>query len=134
MADNLKHALHNERASNYLFNSKDFSDWVVTTAIYSAIFFVHHELFPGFFKVKSDEKRLISTFEDYLLNVRGNSPHKVRLELVRHHLPEIFLPYKTLHDTCQTARYKDYQISEEEVIVCRDALSDMKSRCNPTMQ
>jgi hypothetical protein len=45
----LTHALHNETVCNYLFADARFSDWVITAAFYSALHFVHHELFPGTF-------------------------------------------------------------------------------------
>lgn len=36
---NLEQAKHNENVCNYLGRSKDHSDWVITTAFYSAIIF-----------------------------------------------------------------------------------------------
>lgn len=41
-----EHAIHNEAACDFLLSSKRFNDWVVTTAFYSALHFIQHELFP----------------------------------------------------------------------------------------
>jgi hypothetical protein len=131
MAHDLNHARHNEAACEHLFATGNFNDWVITTAFYAAVYYVHHELFPGQFEING---RVIhaSTFDDYLKNLRGEKkPHSVRIDLVADKLPEIHAEYKTLHDTCWTARYKNYRISDQEVGICKDALKDIRDLCAP---
>lgn len=41
-----QHAIHNEEACDFLLSSNKFNDWVITTAFYSALHFVQHEIFP----------------------------------------------------------------------------------------
>jgi hypothetical protein len=41
-----QHAIHNEEVCDFLLSSNKFNDWVVTTAFYSALHFVQHEIFP----------------------------------------------------------------------------------------
>ena len=132
MADDLKHARHNDKACDYLHENGEFTDWVVTTAFYAAIYYVHHELFPGQFEINGTTRHL-SSFDDYIKNLKGEKkPHTVRIDLVADLLPEIYSEYKTLHDTCWTARYKNYKISSEEVNACRECLNDIRDLCSPT--
>lgn len=133
MAADLAHARHNEKACDYLYQSGNFNDWVVTTAFYAAIYYVHHELFPGQYTFGNDERVIhSSTFDDYFTNLRGSKkPHSVRIELVQEYMDEIYDDYKTLHDTCWTARYKNYQITDQEVHMCREALGNIRELCAP---
>ncbi len=44
--DNLEYAQHNEKACKYLDKKPEFTDWVITTAFYSALHFVRYKIFP----------------------------------------------------------------------------------------
>lgn len=92
----LNHAKHNRDVCKYLNKSGSvFGDWVITTAYYSAIYFIIHELFPNQYEINGRPRRY-SNFEEYyrdykLLN-KGVvlNQHKARLQLVEDYLPEIY--------------------------------------------
>lgn len=108
-----KHAEHNERACDFLLESGEFNDWVVTTAFYSALHHANHEMFPTSIKGKDFE-----TFNDYCVYVKhitGKNPdkHKLTLELVGELMLGASPAYRWLYNKCMTARYSNYQVAPE---------------------
>ena len=53
---NLEHAEHNEKAYRYLCQEPEFSDWIITTAFYSAIHYIRHRMFPFEDQLKNGKK------------------------------------------------------------------------------
>ncbi len=45
-SDSLNHAIHNKEVCVHLSKESRYSDWVITTAFYSAVHFVEHKIFP----------------------------------------------------------------------------------------
>jgi hypothetical protein len=132
----LNHARHNKSVSEHLYNSgSDFGDWVITTAYYSAIYFVSHLLFPNQYEINGKVKRYDS-FEDYYREFRRLNqgvelnPHKIRLQLVEEYIPEIYVPYKTLKDECWTSRYVDYIFNSRQVDICKACLQEIEDVCS----
>lgn len=105
------HAQHNEKVCEILSKLDGCNDWVVTTAFYSALHYVQHEIFPH-----NDGYREYPNFESYYNGHRfiGKKPnrHLVTVDLVRDNLPECGKSYKFLYQTCMTARYHNYKIPE----------------------
>ncbi|MEJ7683795.1 MAG: hypothetical protein WKG06_39235 [Segetibacter sp.] len=48
--ERLDHAIHNENVCSYLELKKEYADWIITTAFYSALQFVSYKIFPLKFK------------------------------------------------------------------------------------
>jgi len=121
-----KHALHNEDACNFLFSSKKFNDWVVTTAFYSALHYVQNEIFP----IKEKEKTFnnIDSYFSYYKPLRktGCNRHLLTLELVKVHISPAYKFYKRLYDNCMNARYKNYNISFPLAKISKEDLDDIK--------
>jgi hypothetical protein len=120
------HALHNEAACDFLLNSKQFNDWVVTTAFYSAIHFVHNEIFP----LKEDGK-VYQSFDSYfsLIMKKKNSKltkHTATIQLVKLYLSKSVPHYRWLFSACMNARYSNYVVSNTKAKVARDHLSNLK--------
>lgn len=120
------HAIHNEEACNFLLTSKKFSDWVVTTAFYSALHFVQHELFP-----LTDNGHKYTDFNVYFGKVlkeknKKLSKHSATIELVKTNLPLCSSYYRWLHDACMSARYNNYNVSESKAINANNCLVEMK--------
>ncbi len=129
----LDHALHNEELCMFLCKHKKFNDWVITTAYYSAIYFVNYELFPDQFEI-SDRMTRCQNFAEYYVKLPRpkDSKHSVREDLVHEHLKEIYTSFSTLRELSSTARYKTYKISEREVKLALECLSEVKALCCPT--
>ncbi len=132
--DRLNHGLHNEAACNYLYNSRKFSDWVITTAFYSAIHLVQHKIFP-FSITYQDTELHFDTFakysEFYKKSNKNDNDHKIMLNLVIGILPTIRPDYRFLKDAAYNARYQDYQVSlkiVEKAKVCLDKIKDSCSK------
>ncbi len=125
-----EHALHNEQACLYLYESGNFPDWVVSTAFYSALHFVKYKAFP-----LTDNGRTFIDFDEYFLKERtsrayGTSPHDILNSLVNKHLRNISAAYRELFDLCHTARYDDYQTSRDDVALALQNLEEVKRFCN----
>lgn len=134
MSNALKHAKHNKSACEYLNETALFGDWVITTAYYSAIYFVCHTLFPNQYDIKGRVSNY-NTFEEYYRAYRQINqgmelnPHKLRLELVEEFIPEVATSYKTLKDQCWTARYVNYKFDKSIVAICKECLNEIERIC-----
>ena len=64
-----EHAEHNESACDYLLQSGKYNDWVVTTAFYSAMQYLHNELFP--LEYNNAEYSNFNSYYDSICNYRG---------------------------------------------------------------
>jgi len=120
------HAIHNEEACNYLLTSKKFNDWVVTTAFYSALHFVQHELFP-----LTDNGQKYTDFNVYFGKVlkkknKNLNKHSATIELVKTNLPACSSYYRWLHDACMSARYNNYKVSESMATNAKSSLIELK--------
>jgi hypothetical protein len=120
------HAIHNEDACNFLLSSQKFNDWVVTTAFYSALHFVQHEIFP------LDHSGVTYTeFNKYFLDVLKkkkwtSNKHKATIQLVTEKIPAAAPYYRWLYDTCMNARYSNYKVSAAKAQMAKAYLGNLK--------
>jgi len=125
-----EHAKHNEAACNYLIESGEFNDWVVTTAFYSALHYLQHELFPLEYK-----NATYGNFNDYcnsLSNVINEKPsrHNEQIKLVGMRLPNCNKFYRWLFDECMKARYNNYKVSDSVAKQAKKTLNNIKQQLN----
>lgn len=121
-----KQALHNEDACNFLFKSKKYNDWVVTTAFYSALHFVQHEIFPLI-----ENGKTFTDIESYFSyckpsKIKGYNKHSLTMDLVKNHIPPAYSHYKRLFDSCMNARYVNYLVSFPKAKISKEDLADIK--------
>ena len=108
------HGQHNKKACDFLLESGEFNDWVITTAFYSALHYLESELFPLSLTNNSGRTNNYHSFDEYCSeNQNYRSKHRLRRSLIEEHLPEISIEYNTLMDLCWTARYSNYQHEKE---------------------
>jgi hypothetical protein len=119
----LNHARHNKQACAYLSEHSDYSDWIITTAFYSALHFVDYKIFPLKFSIKGKEHNY-SKFDDYYdffakkKSISGISRHKARLDLVEKRLSGIAPQYSKLLSLCTKARYVNYEFDNKWALTC----------------
>lgn len=115
MSVHKSHAEHNELACEFLSQDGRFNDWVITTAFYSALHYVHHELFPlqeGEFTFSSLDE-ICSSMQSGFSNP-GKNKHSMLKTLVRAKCStKCFILYRKLFDQCHNARYVSYQVSKQ---------------------
>ena len=134
-SNKLDYALHNEEACNYVNQSDEFNDWIVTTAFYSAIHFVEHALFPQSYEdPATGSVKRFHNFNEYCKSIRNSSAsfrdkHSIRQDLVEDVYPEFIDDYTTLSDNCTKARYYNYNISPDVAKLCRICLQNIKELC-----
>lgn len=129
----LPHAKHNEEACKHLKDNGKFNDWVITTAFYSAIHYIEHELFPNQYADPQDGRvKQFNDFEAYYLRREDRlaNKHKVRQQLVEEYIPEISDEYQTLKENCWNARYVNYKFDEKVSTLCYNCLVGIKDVCN----
>lgn len=121
------HALHNEELCELLISTGKYNDWVVTTAFYSAVNYVKHQMFPlEHDKITYDE---FSDYYSFISQKNNTSPHKALINLVRNDLHYCKNAYKWLHDQCHNARYNNYVVSDPIAAEARKKLEVVKSSC-----
>lgn len=129
----LLHAKHNEKACKHLKDEGAFNDWVITTAFYSAIHYIEHELFPKQYSDPIDGKvKNFKDFEAYYLRRedRQANKHKIRQVLVEEYIPEISDSYQTLKENCWNARYVSYKFDTDVSDLCYKCLLEIKDICD----
>ena len=128
----LNHGNHNEAACNYLTNaSTDFSDWVITTAFYTALQFVSYKVFP--IQVNAPERKTtslndISQFSNYS-NPKRLSRHELMDQLVAKHCGDISEDYSWLMDMSMTSRYTNYQQPKQVASKAVTLMQKIKKYC-----
>lgn len=120
------HAIHNEKACDFLLSSGEFNDWVITTAFYSALHYVCNELFP-----LEHQNITFENFERYYRENFNNtgktqSKHSVIISLVSAALPSCNMFYRSLYDQCMTARYSNYVVSDKLALKAKRDLDNLK--------
>ncbi len=142
--DRLEHATHNEKTCYYLNKKPDYTDWVITTAFYTAVHFVRHKIFPLEIEIKG-EKFTIDTFNKYCfmqsvekydkkefvvnIDIQLNK-HKLLSKLVASKCNKIANDYDKLRDLSHTARYNNYDYSREISDDCVKRMKRIKEFCN----
>jgi len=111
------HAKHNKDACELLLKNGRFNDWVITTAFYSALHFMHSELFPNQYEGNSNgDLRTFNSFDEYYNHLRPNkTKHGFLLEMVENNIEdeEVIDAFTMLKEICWTARYANYQQTSE---------------------
>jgi hypothetical protein len=128
----LEHAKYNEKACNFINTSStnEFNDWVIIIAFYSAVHYIHYKILPFKGKVPTGQNKTINDFgtlHSYFQIGEKESPHKFRERWVRNFHSDIHSYYKVMFDDCYTARYKDYQFSNDTAYFARKRLKETKN-------
>lgn len=128
--ERLDHGLHNEKACTHLELNKEFSDWIITTAFYSALQFVSYKIFP--IEICTNGRKLnihdISQYQN-LSNKKDLSRHAVLSDLVFKHCSDISEDYDWLKDMSMTARYVNYQHPPEVANKAKTLMLRIKKHC-----
>jgi hypothetical protein len=128
----LQQAIHNKEPCFIIKDLKNYNDWVITTAFYSALHFVCHKLFPLDATING-KKFYFSNFENYRLflfqNHKSRSKHKILSELVLQYLPSLQPNYDFLKDLSWKARYNHYQLQQCECDTAIKYLEYIEREC-----
>lgn len=126
----LDHAKHNEQVCNHLNNHNGFSDWVITTAFYSATHYVRNKIIP-FVKKGSKGNKRFTDFESLYNSDRVGSMgrHEYTIYHLSKHHPQIQKDFRILKDLANTARYINYQMGAETANNARTLMRDIRDYC-----
>ena len=127
----LEFAEHNERACDYLNVKGEFIDWVITTAFYSSIHFIHHKIFPFKYTFPDGSIREYNSFEKLYQQFSGGkqSKHGYLRNFVEANHEGIAIDFQHLMDTCMTARYNNYRLDPDAAKIARMRLKNIKKYC-----
>lgn len=126
----LQHARHNEDLCLIIKALPDnYNDWVVTTAFYACIHFVEHKMFP--LEINSTTyKNFNSYYHAFFVNTNNSlSKHEAKIELVEIYIRNVSSNYRWLYDTCMTARYKNYMLSNMIADLAVQTMGLIKKAC-----
>lgn len=125
--NNIEQAQHNEFVCNYIGKKPEYSDWVVTTAFYSAIHYVRHLILP-----LSEGRLTYNTFEVLYSSKKSSSEgrHGFQSRMVVENYPEISYEYEKLYDMSNNARYLNYVYLREEAAQAKRYLTKIKDYVN----
>lgn len=121
-----EHANHNAELCDLLLNNGRFNDWVVTTAFYAALHFVHYILFP----LKFQDKTFYNFNKYYWSLDSKKSKHSVTRDLVKLKFNDISPQYDWLFFSCLNARYKNFRVEITEAREAKKNLDAIKERAN----
>lgn len=123
VTDHINQAKHNEKVCNHLSSKETYSDWVITTAFYSAIHYVRCLMIPC--NIDGTEYNCFdSLFSKFKQSSEGRHGFQARYVLVNY--PEIDSDYRILLDMSNNARYINYQYSREQAKVAKESLRTIK--------
>lgn len=119
------HARHNEEVFTHLRDNTEYTDWVITTAFYSAVHYVESYLFP----FEDYDGSTFKTIHEYHTKQPFSSKHQSRDQLVKIKMNEVHGAYKRLNNLSKTARYKDYEFNTHGSysVVTETKLNEIKS-------
>ena len=122
------HAKHNEDTCEFLFKDGKYCDWVVTTAFYSALHYVQHEIFPTKIKGKQFDNFNKYYNEHYLGISNKPSKHVSTINLVKAEIgDDAHQNYNWLYGLCMNARYHNYKVHPFIAEECLKRLARIKS-------
>lgn len=116
-------AEHNEKACALLLQDGNFNDWVVTTAFYSALHYVGHQLFP--IKIAAVTYNTFNEYYDQVGQSLNISKHRAKCNLVTSNLT-CGSEYRWLMDECMNARYVDYEVDNDTAKMANTCLKRIK--------
>lgn len=123
------HALHNEAVCCYLELKPDYGDWVITTAFYSALHWLHHHFFP----CQMPDGTECKTFDEYKIITGKNtslaSSHQILIDLAFSRDTNLGSRYKRLYSACLDARYKDYRPAQSVVTMSTREMQAIRDHC-----
>lgn len=127
--NHLNRAKHNQEVCDYLKGGRDYHDWIVTTAFYSALHFANSWLLPIKYVDKKGDSHEFSSVSDYFnylkhirsrrLNKKGEkitipgkvNKHNETRKLIRSKNKDASAIYKSLMNASMKARYNDYNVN-----------------------
>jgi len=122
-------AQHNEQTSKFLFSGakKQYNDWVVTTAFYSAMHYLYYYFLP-----KKEKEKWIKTFDGLYSEYKFSN--ETRHEFTKRWVTinsekSISAYYKSLYDDCKSARYNGYICDNIAAKNSLKKLKDIKKYC-----
>lgn len=124
MANKESHGLHNQKLSKELFQGKLYYDWAVTTAFYSAIYFVEDKILPCNIAGKP-----CKNINDVKSAYKMPGRHASRERLVWAKLPSVGIQYKWLDDKSRYARYTTFKIDAATSAKSQQYLNEIHLAC-----
>lgn len=105
-----QHARHNEEVYTHIRDETKFTDWLITTAFYTAVHYVESFLFP----FEDFDDTVIESIHDYHKGNNFSSLHVSRDQLVKSRMSDVHGSYKRLQDLSKTSRYKEYEFTTHD--------------------
>lgn len=131
--ERFNHAEHNEKACDLLALNKEFPDWTITTAFYSALHFVSYKIFPFTHKIDSKQTMHFENLEQWqqFKSYTSTKRHELLKDLVANFCPAVHPEYEWLLGLSMTARYHRFQHDQLIVDKAVRIMKKIKKACQP---
>lgn len=131
--DRFIHGEHNEKACDLLALQKEFPDWTITTAFYSALHFVSYKIFPFKHKIDTNKTINIENLEQWqqFKSYTSTKRHELLKDLVAKYCTNIHPEYEWLLGLSMTARYHQFQHDQLIVNKAVRLMKQIKKACQP---
>lgn len=129
----IEHARRNREVCEFLRDKTEYYDWVVTTAFYAALHYVHGVLFP--LSLQHADRNVTFESLDAYASFRYNeladysSKHTLQERLVADKLHDISYPYRKLRSVCHTARYINFRVQKSDAAHARNLMVRIAEEC-----
>jgi hypothetical protein len=129
--NNLDLAFHNEKTCNYLSRKDEFSDWVITTAFYSALHYVRHFILPYRHSTIDAGAVEFDDFESLFSSLRKDREgrHGFQNRMVNEKCSYFRFEYQKLYELSNNARYSNYKYEREDSVKAQTYLRKIKGYC-----
>lgn len=125
MANKKNHGERNRKLSEKLLSEKEYYDWVVTTAFYSAIHFVEDKVFP--ININGVTCSNIGECKQaYSLGGRHSAREKVVFDKLG---SNVGARYKWLDDNSRNSRYVTFKITSAQAGKAKEYLDYIYKEC-----
>jgi len=134
----LDQGLHNESVCKHLNKRPDYTDWVITTAFYSAMHLIYGYILPvNVHGGSGGGKARVKSFEElyhFMVPFKDQSKHEFSISYIEEHLPQLADYYQFLFDNCQMARYHEFKFDREisnQAVKCLKSIKDFCTQNSP---
>lgn len=125
MSKKENHGKRNKKLCHKLYGEKEYFDWVITTAFYSAIHFVEDSILPI-----TINQQYCSNIDEVKKAYRMRGRHASRERLVSENVNyKVTAKYKWLDDKSRYARYTTYKVTKLEAEKAKQYLNEIYNEC-----
>ncbi len=126
----LDKAKHDLQASQLLLKNGNFNDWVIITAFYSALHFIHHSAFENQQCYDGNFKNFEDFYKKREFKKFRISKHRAVAIIAMECLGlDIKAKYQWLLDSGYSSRYRNNKFNKSDAVMAHKYLNEIQEKC-----